>query len=247
VNKVQLFIILYELIFSINFRLKQLIHFLVHLVNPSSLGIKRTNRPLMIDSHSTASLVNIEDDDPINDLENADVDEDEEDEEFVNINASHLESSINKGNGVSLNYKTNLNANNQRKFQHQQLVELEDDDERKTDNIEKRKGSYITEIETININKTNSNRNINENNIDVIGNTKTRIPSTELETSYSPPLSKKFKKLDTVEINNLPITSENNKNNLQQSNYLYTNNTLDLKVNFCPYFYNYFINWILIS
>ncbi len=204
----------------------------MHLVNPSSLGIKRTNRPLMIDSHSTASLVNIEDDDQINDLENADVDEDEEDEEFINLSASHLASSFNKGNGISLNHKNNLNTNNQRKFQHQQLVELEDDDERKIDNNEKRKGSYITEIETINMNKTNNNRNINENNNDVIGSTKTKISSTDLETIYSQPFSKKLKKLDTAEINEISITSENNKNEniLQQSNFLYANNTLDLKV-----------------
>ena len=49
----------------------------------------------MIDSHSTASLVNIEDDDQINDLDNPDVDEGEEDEEFLNLNA-HIASSINK-------------------------------------------------------------------------------------------------------------------------------------------------------
>lgn len=187
----------------------------------------------MIDSHSTASLVNIEDDDQINDIDNPDIDEDEEDEEFINLN---LASSINKGNLVSANYKNNLNSNNQRKFQ--QLVELEDEDEKNTDTNENRKGSYITEIETINMNKTNNNRNINEvlndNNIDSIGGTKTKMSNTDLDTSYSQPLSKKFKKLETGEINNLPIESENNKieNNLPQSNYLYPNNTLDLKVKF---------------
>lgn len=36
----------------------KLIHFLVHLVNPSSLGLKRT-RPLMIDSHSAAKFSNL--------------------------------------------------------------------------------------------------------------------------------------------------------------------------------------------
>jgi hypothetical protein len=184
----------------------------------------------MIDSHSTASLVNIEDDDQINDLDNPDVDEGEEDEEFLNLNA-HIASSINKGNGVSLNYKNNSNVNNQRKFQ--QLVELEDDEEKNTDNTEKRKGSYITEIETINLDKTNSNRNINEikinNNIENSCGSKIKI-SADMDTNYSQPLSKKFKRFNTDEINNLQITSEKNENNLQQVNYLYSNNTLDLKV-----------------
>jgi hypothetical protein len=35
----------------------KLIHFLVHLVNPSSMGIKRS-KPLMIDSHSTLTDIN---------------------------------------------------------------------------------------------------------------------------------------------------------------------------------------------
>ena len=42
-------------------------------------------------------------------------------------------------------------------------------------------------------------------------------------------------------MNNLPIESENNKieNNLPQSNYLYPNNTLDLKVKFNVLFINH--------
>lgn len=73
----------------------KLIHFLVHLVNPSSLGIKRT-RPLMIDSHSANRLANVDVlNGELSDSEDAcggeinEIDDDDEEEFLSNTSSSH--------------------------------------------------------------------------------------------------------------------------------------------------------------
>lgn len=227
----------------------KLIHFLVHLVNPSTLNIKRTARPLMIDSHSTtASLVNAdEDDQTINEMTN-----DEEEEEFVNLNLNNYKGELNLNSGSQMN--------NGRK-QHKQLIELEDENEDLNngvsansnpelvaeeteensnnsssnggDNSSNNKRKSFVEIETINMKKTTSGNNneINTKYDDQNQNNDDDNSSSDLQTNHLP-VNKRLKREDLLELN---VSEKNNPQSSSSENtsyhptssdqYLYSNNT----------------------
>ncbi|CAF0816941.1 unnamed protein product [Brachionus calyciflorus] len=131
----------------------KLIHFLVHLVNPSSISSIKRTRPLMIDNHIT----NLSNEDKSlyqnlsKDIENNIIDNDEDDDEEL----YSIDNLRNGTNGFNIGHS-------------QHIVELNDDDDDENSNDESTKSrkrsisrnnlDYINdaEIETINTSKNTS-------------------------------------------------------------------------------------------
>ena len=141
----------------------KLIHFLVHLVNPSSLGLKRT-RPLMIDSHSANSLIDDNQDHIFNETD----DEEENSDDLIIGNKRR------KKNFIVLN-ENNEEINNNNNDEELDETELIQDKAKR-----KRANLYDGELETINIRKTKndfidkkSGQHENEDDVSVSSSTNT--------------------------------------------------------------------------
>jgi len=183
----------------------KLIHFLVHLVNPSSIGLKRS-RPLMIDSHTAAALVNSatgaskfgttdSNDDQYTDNDN------DEDEEFI------------------------INDSNRRQF-----IELEEDDEEselnnqnniRTNFIEENESSSsgLSPISTTVKSTSSKNRlnYINDTEIETINNAKTT--SSNLDQVIVEPAFKRLRRLSNSNSSlssQLPIVQQQQQTQQQQ-------------------------------
>ncbi|RNA16005.1 heat shock factor 1 isoform X1 [Brachionus plicatilis] len=129
----------------------KLIHFLVHLVNPTSMSSLKRNRPLMIGNQAA----NLTAQNRLKDVLEESVVHDDEDEDVYPMD----------------NLRNDLNINGMSKSQRQHIVELKDDEEEEDVKGRKRSLSrnnldYIndTEIETINSSKNTNLLNGNGSN-----------------------------------------------------------------------------------